>query len=51
MNYVLDGQQRLTSLFSVFQTELNPVSSEWIDIYFDIDAEENIQESLFLSFR
>jgi uncharacterized protein with ParB-like and HNH nuclease domain len=49
VNYVLDGQQRLTSLFSVFQTELTPISCEWIDIYFDIDAEENIQESLFLA--
>jgi len=49
VNYVLDGQQRLTSLFSVFQTELTPISREWIDIYFDVDAEENIQESLFLA--
>lgn len=49
VNYVLDGQQRLTSIFSVFQTELSPISTEWIDIYFDIDAEENIQESLFLA--
>lgn len=49
VNYVLDGQQRLTSLFSVFQTDLKPISSEWTDIYFDLDAEENIQESLFLA--
>ncbi len=49
VNYVLDGQQRLTSLFSVFQTELEPISREWTDIYFDLDAEENIQESLFLA--
>ena len=49
VNYVLDGQQRLTSIFSVFQTELTPTSSEWVDIYFDVDAEENIQESLFLA--
>lgn len=49
VNYVLDGQQRLTSLFSVFQTELEPVSDEWVDIYFDMLAEENIQESLFLA--
>ncbi len=34
--YVLDGQQRITSLFSVFQTELKPDNNyEWIDIYFD----------------
>lgn len=49
VNYVLDGQQRLTSLFSVFQTELEPVSKDWIDIYFDMEAEENIQESLFIA--
>jgi len=49
VNYVLDGQQRLTSLFSVFQTELTPTSNEWVDIYFDMLAEENIQESLFLA--
>ncbi|BCO08153.1 hypothetical protein GF1_05290 [Desulfolithobacter dissulfuricans] len=48
VNYVLDGQQRITSLFSVFQTELTPIENNWIDIYFDIMAEENIQESLFL---
>lgn len=47
VNYVLDGQQRLTSLFSVFQTELNPVSEEWVDVYFDMSAQEAIQESLF----
>ena len=49
VNYVLDGQQRLTSLFSVFQTDLKPTSNEWVDIYFDMVAEENIQESLFLA--
>lgn len=49
VNYVLDGQQRITSLFSVFQTELNPTSNEWVDIYFDMLSEENIQESLFLA--
>lgn len=47
VNYVLDGQQRLTSLFSVFQTELVPVSEEWVDVYFDMSAKEAIQESLF----
>lgn len=49
VNYVLDGQQRLTSLFSVFQTDLTPVSDEWVDIYFDMLAVDNIQESLFLA--
>jgi hypothetical protein len=49
VNYVLDGQQRLTSLFSVFQTELKPMNDEWIDIYFDMAAEDNIQESAFIA--
>jgi hypothetical protein len=49
VNYVLDGQQRLTSLFSVFQTALAPITNEWVDIYFDLDAQENIQESTFVA--
>ncbi|MEN5128527.1 GmrSD restriction endonuclease domain-containing protein [Pseudomonas alloputida] len=49
VNYVLDGQQRLTSLFSVFQTDLQPTSKEWVDVYFDMLAADNIQESLFLA--
>lgn len=49
VNYVLDGQQRLTSLFSVFQTDLKPDSSEWVDVYFDMNAQESVQESLFLA--
>ncbi|MBW6522111.1 DUF262 domain-containing protein [Sphingomonas sp. RHCKR47] len=47
VNYVLDGQQRLTSLFSTFQTELQPQSDDWIDIYFDLSASDNVQESSF----
>lgn len=49
VNYVLDGQQRLTSLFSVFQTTLTPNSNEWVDIYFDLNSNESIQESAFLA--
>ncbi len=49
VNYVLDGQQRLTSLFSVFQTTLSPNSNEWIDIYYDLQSNESIQESSFLA--
>ncbi len=48
VNYVLDGQQRITSLFSVFQLELQPTSDEWVDIYFDMDAKEDVQESMFI---
>jgi hypothetical protein len=49
VNYVLDGQQRITSLFSVFQTELVPNNDKWVNIYFDLKAIENIQESIFLA--
>lgn len=49
VNYVLDGQQRLTSLFSVFQTDLMPDGPGWVDVYFDQDAEESVQESLFVA--
>jgi hypothetical protein len=48
VNYVLDGQQRLTSLFSVFQNTLTPEDNSWVDIYFDLAAEDNLQESLFI---
>lgn len=48
VNYVLDGQQRLTSLFSVFQTDLVPEDNNWTDIYFDLNAAENLQESMFI---
>ena len=48
--YVLDGQQRLTSLFSVFQTDLTPSNNyEWLDVYFDFEASDDIQESKFVS--
>lgn len=39
ISYVLDGQQRLTSIFGTFQTELEPDEDEsWPTIFFDIDA-------------
>nr|WP_315848397.1 DUF262 domain-containing protein [uncultured Rhodoferax sp.] len=48
IDYVLDGQQRLTSLFTVFQTELKPEANEdWADIYFDLQATGNPQDSFF----
>ena len=47
VNYVLDGQQRITSIFSVFQTELEPLSDKWPEIYFNIVSDHDYQESLF----
>lgn len=49
VNYILDGQQRLTSLFSVFQTTLIPLTNEWVDIFYDLQSNESIQESAFLA--
>ncbi|WP_447920128.1 GmrSD restriction endonuclease domain-containing protein [Achromobacter aegrifaciens] len=52
IDYVLDGQQRLTSIFSTFQTELkkNPESKvKWVDIYFDLQAKPDAQDSQFVA--
>lgn len=50
IDYVLDGQQRLTSIFTVFQTELiAEPNADWADIYFDLEASGNPQDSAFLA--
>lgn len=52
IDYVLDGQQRLTSIFATFQTELkkNPESKvKWADIYFDLEAKPDAQDSQFVA--
>jgi len=49
VNYVLDGQQRLTSLFSVFQTDLVPTDSSWVDVYFDLNAQSIPQDTSFFA--
>jgi len=45
VDYVLDGQQRITSIFGVFQSEL-PLSDEvfWQKIYFDLEVAASAQE-------
>lgn len=49
VDYVLDGQQRLTSIFSVFQTELIPKDDpNWKDIYYLIGNSKNSQELQFI---
>ncbi|MEP0881825.1 DUF262 domain-containing protein [Trichocoleus sp. ST-U3] len=48
VDYILDGQQRITSIFGVFQTELEQENSEdWTRIYFDYRANPDAQESQF----
>lgn len=50
IDYVLDGQQRLTSIFGVFQTDLVPEeAAPWTQIYFDLKAEDDLQESQFVA--
>lgn len=50
IDYVLDGQQRLTSIFTVFQTELTGEEDpDWCDIYFDLEAANNPQDSAFVA--
>ena len=51
IDYVLDGQQRLTSIFTVFQTELaaTQANNDWLDIYFDFLAPGDAQDSQFFA--
>lgn len=51
VDYVLDGQQRLTAVFGVFQTDLSPEPDEdvsWMSVFFDFGAEADLQESQFV---
>lgn len=49
IDYVLDGQQRITSIFSVFQTELEPQNgSNWMDIYYIMGCKDSPQQSNFI---
>lgn len=50
VDYVLDGQQRVTSIFGVFQRELKMAEPDgWQDIYFDLKADRNVQETQFFA--
>jgi hypothetical protein len=50
IDYVLDGQQRLTSIFGVFQTDITPDPLvPWADVYFDLGADVHAQESQFIA--
>jgi hypothetical protein len=52
IDYVLDGQQRLTAIFTVFQTDLSPIPDpEWTDIYFDMEAAGDAQDSQFVAVK
>ncbi|CAM4455374.1 DUF262 domain-containing protein [Paenibacillus macerans] len=50
IDYVLDGQQRITSIFGVFQTEIKEEdNNEWTKIYFDFQTDPNIKEPQFIA--
>ncbi len=50
IDYVLDGQQRITSIFSVFQTELKPKEvSKNFNIYYDYSLNDDAQETQFFA--
>lgn len=52
IDYVLDGQQRITSIFGVFEPELpKTLDVGWLDVYFDFRAGPNVQESQFVPLR
>lgn len=54
IDYVLDGQQRITSIFATFQTQLrerpeDPAS--WLPIYYDFAAQQDAQDSKFVALK
>lgn len=52
VDYVLDGQQRITSIFGVFQTELSPLgNANAFEIYFDYTIPSDAQEPQFFALQ
>ncbi|MEW2519486.1 GmrSD restriction endonuclease domain-containing protein [Actinacidiphila alni] len=54
VDYVLDGQQRLTSIFATFQTELAPMEENpevWLPVFYDFEAEDDAQGTRFVALR
>lgn len=50
IDYVLDGQQRITSILGVFATDLPKTDAvEWRDIYFDMAVSDDTQSSQFIA--
>lgn len=50
VDYVLDGQQRVTSIFGVFQRDLemkNP--AKWQEIYYDLRVDKSVQDTQFFA--
>jgi hypothetical protein len=52
IDYILDGQQRVTSIFGVFQSDIKQnaaTGADWMNIYFDLEAKADAQESQFVA--
>ena len=52
LDYVLDGQQRITSIFRTFQTSVTAPEEDpelWLPIYYDFEAVADVQESQFVA--
>ncbi|WP_328342090.1 GmrSD restriction endonuclease domain-containing protein [Micromonospora sp. NBC_00421] len=52
VDYVLDGQQRLTAIFTAFQRSLVPAVTDpdsWLPIYYDFAALDDVQDSRFVA--
>lgn len=52
IDYVLDGQQRITSIFAAFQTVLPEQAEDpavWLPIYYDFEAQSDAQDSKFVA--
>ena len=52
VDYVLDGQQRITAIFRTFQTEIpSPESGDdnWLPIFYDFEAVPGAQEPQFVA--
>ena len=49
-DYILDGQQRVTSMFGVFRTDIRVDDAPlWARIYYDLTSSENAQDSSFVA--
>ncbi|NET26500.1 DUF262 domain-containing protein [Okeania sp. SIO1I7] len=45
IDYVLDGQQRITSIFGIFQNSLAPEKNQdtsWTDLFFQLNSKESV---------
>ena len=50
IDYVLDGQQRITSVYATFQTKEGEIEDpNWKDIYYDYAVSEDAQEPQFFA--